>query len=758
MPDVSAFSKFWNAGYKGLVPISPPGATPSPTSALARRPKTIGKAPAIRGDDGLWRGLDLTATVADEATLPRWAAMGAGVGIRTGAVPGQDVQLVAVDIDTRNTDRVKQVVALAQQHLGEAPVRVGNAPKLLLVYAAAETLAYRRVLFDDGSSEDPRVELLSDGRQFVAHGIHPSTGRPYAWPSGVWDTQRLTRVTEAKVASFFAALAAALPAAREHVSTASLDRATVDQGALRGDPEAVRRAVAALPNTSDLFPAYDDYVRVGYAIKAACQDDPALGLDLFQGWAARWGGGNDPEVVEADWRRMKPPFSIGASWLYEQAERHGGGAFRQAEAWFQPVEDEPATPERDPFAYQDAGPAEEPFLIDLQPFRLPDDLAALPRREWVYAGHYIRRFVSTTLAPSGVGKSSLALVEAVAMASGRPLLGVSPVGGPKRVWVHNGEDPLDELRRRLAAIMLHYGVSQEDIGDRLFVTSGRDTEIILATETRDGVKISEPVETEITLKLFKGSIDVLILDPFVSSHRVTENDNGAIDFVTKRWARIADRAGCSIELIHHVRKLNGAEITVEDGRGAVALLATSRSARALARMTKVEALKLGIGEMRRRLFRFADGKNNLAPPADADTRWLELASVDLPNGDAVGVVDVFSGPVVADADDDEKRAAALAAIAQGDWRRDVRAGDAWAGAAIGRVYGMDPDDPTDRGALRTMVAEWIKRGWLREDVRTDKHRRTRAFVIPGLAPIADAQTETAVPEGTAVEEDDGIFG
>src|SRR5690606_4620106 len=62
--------------------------------------------------------------------------------------------------------------------------------------------------------------------------------------------------------------------------------------------------------------------------------------------------------------------------------------------------------------------------IAAKPF-IPVDPATIPPREWLYGRHLMRKFVSVTVAPGGVGKSSLAIVEAVAMASGKPLLGYS---------------------------------------------------------------------------------------------------------------------------------------------------------------------------------------------------------------------------------------------------------------------------------------------------------------------------------------------
>src|SRR5262245_43866018 len=59
--------------------------------------------------------------------------------------------------------------------------------------------------------------------------------------------------------------------------------------------------------------------------------------------------------------------------------------------------------------------------IEFTPFVLrPPHL--VPRREWLYGRHYIRKYCSATIATGGLGKSSLVLVEAVAAASGRRLL------------------------------------------------------------------------------------------------------------------------------------------------------------------------------------------------------------------------------------------------------------------------------------------------------------------------------------------------
>lgn len=111
--------------------------------------------------------------------------MGAGVGIKTG---GQDdgTWLVAIDADTLATPLAATVAMLIYEQYGaDTPTRIGQAPKALYVVRLDGPMPYSRIEFADGGDKPARVELLSDGRQFVAAGVHPGTGRPYEWTVGL---------------------------------------------------------------------------------------------------------------------------------------------------------------------------------------------------------------------------------------------------------------------------------------------------------------------------------------------------------------------------------------------------------------------------------------------------------------------------------------------------------------------------------------------------------------------------------------------
>jgi hypothetical protein len=332
-----------------------------------------------------------------------------------------------------------------------------------------------------------------------------------------------------------------------------------------------------------------------------------------------------------------------------------------------------------------------------------------------------------------VGKSSLALVEAVAMATGKPLLGIATK--PRRVWYVNLEDPRGEIERRVAAICLHFDLREQDFGDRLFF-DGREIEIILATQTKTGTTITEPVAAALTASLRDGQFDAFIVDPFVSTHRVSESDNMAIDAVAKKLGAIAGEANCAIELIHHVRKTGGQEVTVEDGRGASALVNATRSSRVLNRMSKDEADKAGIGDERGYYFRADNGgKANLVPPAAMAT-WYRLANVPLGNGsddgiddqDYVGVVTPWKWPDAFEGFTGADTARVRAAIAAGgEWRKDSRA-DNWVGRLVAKTLGLDPADEKSKARIKEMIKQWMKNKMLVVVRRNDEKSMPRDYI------------------------------
>jgi hypothetical protein len=147
----------------------------------------------------------------------------------------------------------------------------------------------------------------------------------------------------------------------------------------------------------------------------------------------------------------------------------------------------------------------------------------------------------------------------------------------------------DELDRRIAATCAYYGKTREDLGDRLFAISCRAKPPRFAITGERGIaQLNQGALDELEAFVRENKIDVFMLDPFISFHRLGENLNEHMDLLLKEGlGGVASRTQAAGEVFHHVGKPKpGAhETTVEDARGASAILAAVRSARVLNRMT-----------------------------------------------------------------------------------------------------------------------------------------------------------------------------
>lgn len=366
------------------------------------------------------------------------------------------------------------------------------------------------------------------------------------------------------------------------------------------------------------------------------------------------------------------------------------------------------------------------------------DPKTLPRREFAYGSHFIRKYVSVTVSPGGLGKTSASIAEGLAMVSGRALLGIKP---PKRLrtWIFNAEDPRDEMERRIMAACIHYKLKPADLEGHLFLDSGREQELVVAIEDKKaGVRIQQPIVEAVVEQIERYGIDVMIVDPFVSTHGVNENDNGAIDKVAKLWAQIADYTNCSIDIVHHLRKVADREATVEDARGAVSLIGAARSVRVLNRMSEEQAGEAGIDKADRfGYFYTTYGKSNLTPLSHK-AEWRHLVSTPLGNGTGLAQPQDFA-PVVTEwhwpsaeevAGDltEDQRASILAAVSASDYKKSPKAKN-WVGTAVAYAVGLDLDDNVQRKRASSLVNALMREGALIEREERDPVRRELAVFV-----------------------------
>ena len=360
--------------------------------------------------------------------------------------------------------------------------------------------------------------------------------------------------------------------------------------------------------------------------------------------------------------------------------------------------------------------------------------AMIHNRRWLVGSFAIRGHVTVLVAPPGAGKSTLALSIAVAAVTGRSEIVGETVHEPVKAWVYNNEDDRDELHRRLAAIMQRWNIPVEEIRFRLALNSGVDRPLIVARANRDGTVARLPDLSEISNLVEKGQIDLLIVDPFVETHEVNENDNAQIKAVATFWRELAHRMNCAVVLVHHSGKPPAAAPdawvgSMSASRGASALAGVARIMRTLFGMSNRDAAKLGVEEEdRHRWVRLDDAKANLSLAA-ANAKWFRRESVTIANGDEVGVLVPGDPKPPEDAKPDEEAEAAVIAEIDRAWR-------------VGEPYGVRSQSKRYFGkllpgrlgraanAVRTTVLALLDRGVIEDAVYDTRDKARGLRVVP----------------------------
>ena len=131
----------------------------------------VGKAPTPTD----WPRYCRTAPTFDEVS---WWGRSHPAAVSTGLALGHEV---GVDIDVASDPYLATAVrGIAVEVFGSTPFeRVGNAPKTCLVYRAAPDVVSSSHKAADGSGDG--IDILADGRQVVAFGLHRDTRQPYRW-------------------------------------------------------------------------------------------------------------------------------------------------------------------------------------------------------------------------------------------------------------------------------------------------------------------------------------------------------------------------------------------------------------------------------------------------------------------------------------------------------------------------------------------------------------------------------------------------
>ena len=355
------------------------------------------------------------------------------------------------------------------------------------------------------------------------------------------------------------------------------------------------------------------------------------------------------------------------------------------------------------------------------------DIDAMQPDEFLYGKYYIIGKASATIAPGGAGKSSLSLIEAVCIASGRDLLqrGWDGMKG-ERVLYFNLEESQDELNKRLLAILQHHGLTVADLGGRLFLRSGLSHPMRVADEGKRGAALTDHA-AKLDEMVGAYGIRALIVDPLVSAHAVDESNNSAVDMVMKEFSRIADKWKCAVSVVHHTPKLRNERATSESGRGGIALRDAVRCLRVLNPIPAAKAEEWALDEdARRSVWEVSFEKANIGRTG-LDLTYRIVGHIVKP-GIERGVVTRF------DATEAERQAreradnrargamdraaqdACLQEMAEGEWSVSDKARGQWAGRLVAKHGGLDPKE--DKQTIIAILANWkMQRRIISRDVQ-----------------------------------------
>jgi hypothetical protein len=327
----------------------------------------------------------------------------------------------------------------------------------------------------------------------------------------------------------------------------------------------------------------------------------------------------------------------------------------------------------------------------------------------------------------------------MALASGRNFLG-DHVFERVNVAVVNLEDPMEELERRVAALMARHLIPRSDLDGRLFLYGCEDGLTVAALE-RDGITVTNPDEQRLVAEIRANNIGVLICDPFAESHTLEENSNPHMVQALAIWRSIARQTKCAIILIHHVRK--GEVTSIDAARGGKGMTDSARVGLLLIGMSPGEAEQFGIPEEECwQYVRLDDAKRNMAPAKSA--KWFKLESVSLgntninaryPGGDSVQAIVPFKPQTIWQRTSPRDLNLVLDRIIQGPapgalYAPDKRGGAKdWVGDVLVRVLDVS------EASAKEMVAMWFHNGTL---IKRDWHDKKAGKDRVGVA-VVDAR-------------------
>jgi len=231
-------------------------------------------------------------------------------------------ELVAIDIDITDEKLSAVIRASCHETFGLSPTRYGKRPKSLVLYRVFEGIKKRKVKFDFNGVTNNAVEILGNGQQFIAYGVHPDTGNCYEWDTNISGEpvdigfNELLVLHESDIDAWLLSLKSVLQsngATNVRFDGITQNNSIIDVKPIdsSSDPFA---GVSAFVDDADIAKMremlkvqvrynpsdYDDWIKVGLALKRWNDNE---GFELWREWSTT--GGYDGSTCSQKWHTFK---------------------------------------------------------------------------------------------------------------------------------------------------------------------------------------------------------------------------------------------------------------------------------------------------------------------------------------------------------------------------------------------------------------------------------------------------------------------
>jgi len=575
-----------------------------------------GKRPVV----GAWQqanGLDLETWIEHYPNC--------NVGITTGGLAALDCDIEDPEVSRHMFQFVIKLLDLPKR---KVYVRSGQGSHWSLMLRAAEGPTPKRssTKYRDAKGRTHRIEWLGDGQQMLVYGTHPDTGEIITWRYGspigsATGPDQLPAVTIAQreaIEAEFERVARELNwtvASKAHAESQS----ETAPAPVTGLTEAHARDALALLE-DEHFDHYDAWLEVGMAL----HHQFAGSLQAFAVWD--------------EWSAQSPKYDGGEAlwkkWQSFDDQRPGGVSIRSvlldAErlGWTRPagIEAAPADPDDFPDLDVEEGtdtPSQAPESATAASDTNPDptsaesekareaktsatsesplptiDITGIEHAEIGEPEHIIEpwlpRGVVTLLgAHGGTGKTTLALVQAVCVASGRDFMD-RPVKQVPVVFF-SAEDATDTMKWRLKKILQRLEIPSSDVVETLTIVDATQVNAALYGElSAKGIRHGATTRGYRLLRdlILDRQAGLVIVDNASDVFEANENERARVRGFMRSLGRIAVEAHAAVELIAHVDKASAKKIETNEGYSGSTAWHNSARSRLFLRTEGVERLVL----------------------------------------------------------------------------------------------------------------------------------------------------------------------